>query len=128
VLPSSMELAWGHLRPAVLGPGFATGEFLTARLAIDPQHIPAVAADLPAFASRVGSLRAEVVRQIEAAPGVSAVTLAAALPGAEPATSVEIDEGAAGARRVRRYVFQSESGRSRLLLGIRGQAPGGPHV
>jgi putative ABC transport system permease protein len=103
VLPSSMELAWGHLRPAVLGPGFATGEFLTARLAIDPQHLPAAAADLPAFASRVGSLRAEVVRQIEAA-GVSAVTLVVALPGAEPVEVIEIDEGAAGARRVRHYV------------------------
>jgi predicted permease len=107
LLPSSMELAWGHLRPAVLGPGFAAGEFLTARLAIDPQHLPAAAADLPAFASRVRSLRAEVVRQIEAAPGVSAVTLAAALPGAEPVEVIEIDEGTAGARRVSRYVFRA---------------------
>ena len=31
-LPSTMELAWGNLRPAVLGPGFAAREFLTARL------------------------------------------------------------------------------------------------
>ncbi len=99
-LPSSTELAWGHLRPAVLGPGFAADEFLTARLAIDSQRLPAAAADLPAFASRVRGLRAEVVRQIEAAPGVSAVTLAVALPGAEPVEVIEIDEGAAGARRV----------------------------
>jgi putative ABC transport system permease protein len=121
-LPSTMELAWGHLRPGVLGPGFAAGEFLTARLAVDAQRVPAAEADLPAFASRVRSLRAEVVRQIEAAPGVSAVTLAAALPGAEPVTFVEIDEGAAGpstgsgpsraesrdgARRVRRYAFRA---------------------
>ena len=52
-LPSTMELAWGHLRPAVLGPGFAAREFLTARLAVDSQSVPAAEADLPAFASRV---------------------------------------------------------------------------
>ena len=95
-LPSTMELAWGHLRPAVLGPGFAAREFLTARLAVDSQRVPAVEADQPAFASRVRSLQAQVLRQIEAEPGVSAVTFAAALPGAEPLTVVEMDEGAAG--------------------------------
>jgi len=36
-LPSTMELAWGHLRPAVLGPGFAAREFLTARLVVTPR-------------------------------------------------------------------------------------------
>ena len=111
-LPSTMELAWGHLRPAVLGPGFAAREFLTARLAVDSQSVPAAEADLPAFASRVRSLQAEVVRQIEAEPGVSAVTFAAALPGAEPLTFVEMDEGAAGGRRVRRYVRANQVDRA----------------
>ena len=111
-LPSTMELAWGHLRPAVLGPGFAAGEFLTARLAVDSQRVPAAEADLPAFASHVRSLQAEVVRQIEAEPGVSAVTLAAALPGAEPVTFVEMDEGAAGGRQVRRYVRANQVDRA----------------
>ena len=111
-LPSTMELAWGHLRPAVLGPGFAAGEFLTARLAVDSQRVPAAEADVPAFASHVRSLQAEVVRQIEAEPGVSAATLAAALPGAEPVTFVEMDEGAAGGRRVRRYVRANQVDRA----------------
>jgi predicted permease len=107
-LPSTMELAWGHLRPAVLGPGFAAGEFLTARLAVDPESVPAAEADLPAFASRVRTVRAEAVRRIAAAPGVSAVTFAAAMPGVEPVVGlIEIDEGAAGARRVRRYLFRA---------------------
>ena len=103
-LPSTMELAWGHLRPAVLGPGFAAREFLTARLAADSQSVPAAEADLPAFASRVRRLQAEVIRQIEAEAGVSAVTFAAALSGAEPPMFVEMDEGVAGGRRVGRYV------------------------
>ena len=111
-LPSTMELAWGHLRPAVLGPGFAAREFLTARLAVDSQSVPAAEADLPAFASRVRSLQAEVIRQIEAEAGVSAVTFAAALPGAEPLTFVEMDEGAAGGRRVRRYVRANQVDRA----------------
>ncbi len=110
-LPSTMELAWGHLRPDILGPGFAAREFLTARLAVDSQSRPTAEADLPAFASRVRSLQAGVVRQIEAEPGVFAVTFAAALPGAEPAMFVEMDEGD-GARRVKRYVRANQVDRA----------------
>ena len=33
VLPSAFEWAWGALRPGILGSGFASEEFLTARLA-----------------------------------------------------------------------------------------------
>jgi predicted permease len=97
-LPSAMELAWGNLRPAVLGPGFPAREFLTARLSVNPQNVPAAEADLPAFASRVRNLQSGVVRKIEAEFGASAVTFVAALPGAEPVTRVEMEEG------VRRYV------------------------
>ena len=125
-LPSTMELAWGHLRPAVLGPGFAAREFLTARLAVDSQSVPTAEADLPAFASRVRSLQAEVVRQIEAEPGVSAVTFAAALPGAEPRRSSRWTKGRR--RPTRQALRQSESGRPGLLRGIRRPGPGGPHV
>jgi hypothetical protein len=98
-----MELAWGHLRPAVLGPGFAASEFLTARLVVDSQSVP--------FDSRVQGLQAEVVRQIEAEPGGSAVTFVAALPGAEPAMFVEMDDGAGG-RRVRHYVRANQVDRA----------------
>jgi putative ABC transport system permease protein len=111
-LPSTMELAWGHLRPAVLGPGFAASEFLTARLAVDSQSVPPSKADLPAFASRVRSLQAEFARQVEAEPGLSRVTFAAALPGAEPLTYVEMEEGAAGGRRVRSYVRANQVDRA----------------
>jgi putative ABC transport system permease protein len=50
--------------------------------------------------------------QIEAAFGASAVTFAAALPGAEPLTFVEMDEGAAGGPRVRRYVRANQVDRA----------------
>ena len=111
-LPSTMELAWGHLRPAVLGPGFAAGEFITARLSVDSHRVPAAAADLSAFASRVRSLQAEALRLLEAVPGVSAVTFAGALPGAEPLTFIEMEEGAAGGPPVRRYVRANQVDRA----------------
>jgi predicted permease len=114
-LPSTLELAWGNLRPAMLGPGFPAGEFLTARLSVNSRSVPVDSrfpafddqplaqdrpeAELPAFALRVQNLQAELVRQIHAEFGASAVSFAAALPGAEPLTLVEMEEGAA-----RRYV------------------------
>ena len=103
-LPSAMELAWGNLRPAVLGPGFPAREFLTARLSVNPQSVP--------FDSRVGQLQAEVVRRIDAEFGASAVTFAAALPGAEPLTFVEMEEAVVGGPRVRRYVRANQVDRA----------------
>jgi putative ABC transport system permease protein len=112
LLPSTMELAWGNLRPAVLGPGFAAREFLTAQLSVDSQSVPAADAERAAFASRVRSLQAEVIRKIAAELGASSVTFAAALPGAEPLTLVEMDEGAAAGPRVRRYVRANQVDRA----------------
>lgn len=103
-LPATVELVWGNVRPAVLGPGFAADEFLTARLAVDAESVTTVEADLPAFASRVRRLQAELVRRIEAEPGVTKVTLSGALPGAEPLAFVELEEEAAGGERVRDFV------------------------
>ena len=125
-LPSTMELAWGHLRPTVLGPGFAAREFLTARLSVNSQSVPAAEADRPAFASRVRRLQAQVFREIEAELGVSAVTFTAALPGAEPLTFVEMEgagsassgsgpfraESTDGGPRVRRYVRANQVDRA----------------
>lgn len=73
LLPSTVELAWGNLRPAMLGPGFSAREFVTAQLS-----------------TRTGSLQPDVLRQIESELGVAAVTFAAAPPGAEPQTLVEL--------------------------------------
>jgi predicted permease len=103
-LPATVELVWGNVRPAVLGPGFAAEDFLTARLAVDSESVPTTDADLPAFAARVRSLQAELVRRIEAEPGVVAVTLPAALPGAEPLAFVEMEEAVVGGERVRDFV------------------------
>ena len=88
-LPSTVELAWGHLRPAVLGPGFPAEDFLTAR---------------------VEGLQPDDLRQIEAQLGASTVTVAAAVPGAEPLTSVETDEG--GGVSARHFVRMNQVDRT----------------
>lgn len=73
VVPTSLEFAWAKLRPAILGPGFEVNEFLTARLEMDGRmdgrEVPAAAA------ARFSALRAEVVRQLEVEPGITAVTM-----------------------------------------------------
>ena len=87
VLPVVAGLAWGMLRPTVLGPGFAAEEFLTARLVKEAQTPPRVDGN----ATRFGDLQTELVRRLEAGPDVSAVTVSAAVPGREPSAEVEID-------------------------------------
>ena len=98
----------------------------TARLAVDSQRVPAAEADLPAFGARVRSLQAELLRQIEAEPGVSAVTLAAALPGAEPGCSSRwkrgpraTDGGGVTSERIRSTGPSSRYSTSRLWRAAR---------
>lgn len=85
LVPASVELAWDNLRPVVLGPGFEIEEFLTARL------------DMNAGNTAVGapttfrSLRDQVVRRLEAEPGVTAVTTSEYKPFEERNLSVEVD-------------------------------------
>ncbi len=102
-LPSAVEMAWGTVRTSVLGPGFASEEYLTARIAMDQEASVGAVADgtvaesmaadgeqLP-IGSRFGNLQLELVRQLEAEPGVSSVTVAAAVPGDEPWATVEVE-------------------------------------
>ncbi len=81
VLPSAAELAWGLLRPGILGPGFAAEEFLTARLKLDQGILLSGGANRRAAGARFADLQAELVRQLEAEPGVLGVSVTAAVPG-----------------------------------------------
>lgn len=85
VVPTAVEFAWNMLRPAVLGPGFQIDEFLTARLDLPAGGNPAAAA------ARFDALRRELVRQLEAEPGVIAVTMSESKPFEEQNTTVEAD-------------------------------------
>jgi predicted permease len=91
VVPTSAEFAWDTLRPAIMGPGFPADEFLLAQLAMDAREAPAGAA------ARFSALRAEVVRQLRAEPGITAVTLFEFEPFAERNVNVVVDSaGPAG--------------------------------
>ena len=92
VLPVATELAWGTLRSSILGPGFAASEFLTARLVLD-RETPGGASvvDTRPFAARFAGLQGELARRLETEFGMSALTVSAALPGAEPSAVIDID-------------------------------------
>ena len=79
-LPLAVELGWGTIRTGVLGPGFAAEQFLTARLETDR-----------AQGTDFGALQAELVRRLEAEPGVGGVTLSTAVPGDEPWANAEAE-------------------------------------
>jgi putative ABC transport system permease protein len=90
VMPTSIAFAWDRLRPGILGPGFEADEFLLAELRMDAGEAPAAAA------ARFSVLRAEVVRQLRAEPGITAVTLFELEPFAERSVRVEVDSAAPG--------------------------------
>jgi predicted permease len=81
VLPPASELAWGLLRPGVLGPGFPAERFATVRLDID----------------RVAQAR--LVRELEEAPDLSGVTVAAAQLGGDGADRALVDVDSVGDAR-----------------------------
>jgi predicted permease len=90
VVPTVAEVAWATMRPAILGPGFDAGEFLTAHLVMDRP------APSDAGAVRFHSVRAEVARQLESEPGVTAVTMSEAVPFEEPGVLIEVGGGTGG--------------------------------
>lgn len=81
VMPTALQLSWWNLRDAILGPGFAADQFLTAELAFTKAGIPS--------AERFSGLRAELVRQLAADPAIGGVTVAAAVPGESPFFAID---------------------------------------
>jgi hypothetical protein len=95
-LPAAFEFGWWSLRSAVLGPGFAAGQFWTARLVFD-----APLAGEPGRSARFAALRAQFARRVATEAGVSAVSLSGFTPTAEPIVRVEVDEPGQSSRQVR---------------------------
>jgi len=104
-LPSAVELAWGNLRPGILGPGFDATEFVTARLLMDPDASPVDVTGTEA-ADHFFALQAELKRRLEVGRSVSGATVTAAIPGGEPLAAIELDEGPGGPRRIRPFTFR----------------------
>ena len=71
IVPLAMNFGWGALRPSVVGLGFASEEYMTARV----QFFGPTA--------RFAELQGEIVRRFEAEAGIAAVAVSRVLPGAE---------------------------------------------
>jgi putative ABC transport system permease protein len=85
----------------IVGPQIPTSEWVTASLRLDREGVGTEEAinDLGgASAARYVALRDELVRRLEADPGVADVVLASATPNAEPRMRVEVDSAGASAR------------------------------
>jgi putative ABC transport system permease protein len=83
IVPTIAEFTWWKIRPGIVGPGFKAEEYLTARLALDPN----VVSDAP---ERLVNLGGNVTQQLSAEPGVIAVTLSKTAPFEEQGVSIEV--------------------------------------
>jgi hypothetical protein len=96
VIPVAGDLAWGIVRPAMLGPGFAAEQYLTAQVTFGPaQRAPLVD---PAAAARFERLHTELARQVEALPEIGTLTWSAAVPGTEQRVRIEVDDNTSAGR------------------------------
>jgi predicted permease len=100
LLPLAIAGTGNWLRVRAAGPGFPAAEFLAAPLHLDREGDATDAPAEPATGSgtRFATLQAELVRRLEAEPGVADVVLASAAPGADRFDYVEA-EGASDAAR-----------------------------
>jgi len=117
VLPPTIELAWGTLRPRILGPGFPAEQFLAARLVLDRASSailrPRDGAPVSPGPLAFDGLRTALMRRLVGEPDVSAVTASSAVPGRGAEAYIEVDRtGDAGSdtanRRSSRLVRRNE--------------------
>ena len=91
-LPATAYYAGGLVRYGMADPGFAADEYLTASLVLDedtPSGIDPARQDK--LVARFALRQVELLRRLEADDSMSEVTVASALPGAEPTVLVDID-------------------------------------
>ena len=80
-LPAAAEAGWGLLKMTVFGPGFAAGEYVTARIGLDGEPSPA----------RFGDLQAQWIERMRNEGGVSGASLSAWLYDEEGVGTIQID-------------------------------------
>jgi putative ABC transport system permease protein len=92
LLPSTMFQAWMALRFRTGDAGFASQEFLTARLVLDRASTAASSdAGEREFRARYGAAHAEFERRLDAESTVRDVTFSMASPGGELAMVIEVE-------------------------------------
>jgi predicted permease len=87
-LPAIVEAAWWTIRSGLPGDGFDPGEYLTARLVMD-RDTETPSSDGRTPAQRFAAIRGELIRELEADPSVTGVSVSQALPGVEPLVFLE---------------------------------------
>ncbi|MFN7935908.1 MAG: ABC transporter permease [Bryobacteraceae bacterium] len=82
LLPPSVVQAWTSLRSAMIGPGFAAEEFLSAQLGMD----------FPS-ADHYARRQSELMHRLQADPRVTRLTFSSHEPGDEPGARIEVEGG-----------------------------------
>lgn len=92
-LPAAVGTGWSQIRQATTRPRYDAGEFLGAWLSEDRELPAGVDVDVwrPEANARYGARLAELVRRLQAEPGVAAVTYASGAPGGAAASRVRVD-------------------------------------
>jgi putative ABC transport system permease protein len=98
LLPLATELAWGTVRTSIVGPGFAAGEFATARVAMEDEG----------RVELFGARQRDLAQLLQNDPGILAVAAALRPPGDEP------------------WVFAEIEGRDAPTEALNGRLPGFP--
>jgi putative ABC transport system permease protein len=93
LLPAAVFHAWEAVRFGLARPGFATEDFLTARLLMDMPARPNMSADAyqREFDARYAARQVELLQRLKADPAVSHVTFALDVPGNEGTTRIEAE-------------------------------------
>jgi predicted permease len=99
-LPPSVQFTALLLRSGFADAGFAAENVLSARLLVDREIPPSAERETSEieFTRRYASLQSELIRRVEAEPGISAVTWSVQLPGGEPSLRVEVESTEATTR------------------------------
>ena len=95
ILPGAVGVTWTTIQQTLVEPGFAAEQFLIAGLAMERDAAPASSLETVdrEFAARFRDRQAELVRRLEAEPGVSNVTLLMQLGDDNRRAEIELEDG-----------------------------------
>jgi predicted permease len=93
LLPAAVYHAWDSVRHGIADPGLDAEQFLTAQLVLDRAAASGASANpnSEAFAARYAVRQAELVRRLQAEPGLTDITVASSVPGTEATAWIEAD-------------------------------------
>jgi predicted permease len=89
-LPAAIELGWGKLRPALVGPGFAAEQYVTFALGVDRELADTGTLGQTQDPASLRETQRRLIERLEDEPGILAATSSSALPGLEPPRPIEI--------------------------------------